>query len=250
MIKPKLSVNINKIALLRNSRETTIPSVLGFAKKALSLGACGITVHPRPDQRHITTQDVRDLSTLLKTYPDKEFNVEGNPFEGELGSYPGFMTLVSETRPDQCTLVPDAPNQKTSDHGWDFQKDGQRVLPLIQDLQKKGCRVSVFVDPIEQVIRDAAALKVDRIELYTESYARAFEKGEGDTSFKTYTQMAELATALGLGVNAGHDLNLENLPRFATLPGLLEVSIGHALVADSLDYGFSETVSKYLSKLG
>tara|TARA_A100001011_G_C14178327_1_gene785640 strand:- start:355 stop:1098 length:744 start_codon:yes stop_codon:yes gene_type:complete len=243
-----LSVNLNKVALLRNARGGNRPNLLQFAKKTVDAGAAGITVHPRPDQRHITAQDVRDLSQFLKEYP-QEFNIEGNPFEGEMGSFPGFIALVKEVLPQQCTLVPDTIDQKTSDHGWDFDKDGERLMPIIQQLQSLGIRVSVFVDPEEKAVRGAAQTKVDRIEFYTEDYAKAHENGDAEASYKHYAELADLAHRLDLEINAGHDLNLENLPLFAGLPHLKEVSIGQALVSDALEMGFDAAIKAYLKCL-
>ena len=243
-----LSVNLNKIAWLRNARGGNRPNLLHFSERTLSAGAAGITVHPRPDQRHITAQDVRDLSIFLSDHP-QEFNIEGNPFEGEMGTFPGFMTLVKEVRPQQCTLVPDSIHQRTSDHGWDFQKEGDRLLPIIQELQSLGIRVSVFVDPNESAIRGAAETAVDRIEFYTEDYAKAHENGDAEASYQHYAELADLAHHLGLEINAGHDLNLENLALFAGLPHLKEVSIGQALVADALEMGFEKAVHSYLACL-
>lgn len=239
---PKLSVNLNKVALIRNARSIGIPSVLNAARQCLGAGAHGITVHPRPDRRHIRPEDVVDLAELLADYPNAEFNIEGNPFSG-------LIELVREIRPDQCTLVPDAPDQLTSDHGWDVGRDGDRVRPVIEELQTLGIRVSLFMDPVPQQIEQVAALKPDRIELYTEPYAAAFGTPEGNAVFQRYQNAAALASELGLGINAGHDLNLYNLPQFVTIPGILECSIGHALIADALTYGLRLTVRKYLQAI-
>lgn len=243
-----LSVNINKVALIRNARGGDRPNLLHFAQLALQAGAAGITVHPRPDQRHITAADAVALGAYLKDQP-QEFNVEGNPFEGKMGDFPGFMTLVKKIQPDQCTLVPDSPHQKTSDHGWDFGKDGERLRPIIQELQALGIRVSVFVDPVDDALCGAKACGVDCIEFYTESYAVAHTKGQGQECFQIYADLAKKATALGVIINAGHDLNLDNLPLFATLPNLKEVSIGQALVADALELGFNRAIKAYLACL-
>lgn len=242
----KLSVNLNKIALLRNSRETSIPDVPAFSRMAIGAGAQGITVHPRPDLRHITPADCYLLGENL----DVEFNIEGNPFAaGNAAGYPGFMEIVRRVRPDQCTLVPDSEGQKTSDHGWDCVNNLDRLRPVVEELQGLGSRVSVFLDPVLEQVHAAAALGVDRIELYTEPFARAFERGEGALSFEAYSRASELANALGIGVNAGHDLNLDNLGLFSALPGLLEVSIGHALVVDGLIMGFKQAIESYLTCL-
>lgn len=243
-----LSVNVNKIALLRNARNGDRPNVLHFAKLALQAGAAGITVHPRPDQRHITAADAIELGAFLNDQP-QEFNIEGNPFEGQMGTFPGFMNLVKQIRPDQCTLVPDTVDQKTSDHGWNFKADGERLLPIIKELQALDIRVSVFVDPLEDALHGAKACGVDCIEFYTESYAVAHAKGQGQASFQVYADLAKKAHELGLIINAGHDLNLDNLPLFATLPHLTEVSIGQALVTDALEIGFEPTVKAYLNCL-
>ena len=249
-----LSVNLNKIALIRNSRDTRIPDIPAHARLCIDAGADGITVHPRPDQRHIRAQDCFDLAAMLTV----EFNIEGNPFTGPRASdrqgvtdYPGFMALVKAIRPAQCTLVPDGDSQLTSDHGFDITRDGDRLAPLVQELQALGIRTSLFMDPDPGQIRLAAQLGADRIELYTERYARAFE-GEGDLEavYAQFREAAETAAACGLGLNAGHDLNLHNLPRFARIPGLLEVSIGHALTVDALTMGMPAAVRAYREALG
>lgn len=240
---PHLSVNLNKVALLRNARPLTIPSVTGLARTCIDAGAHGITVHPRPDQRHIRYRDVGELAALLAGHPAVEYNIEGNPFTP-------MLDLVRQFRPQQCTLVPDGADQSTSDHGWDLAVDGARVKPVIDELQALGVRVALFLDPdIEQVER-AAALGPQRIELYTEPYAAAFGGPDQNAVLARYAAAAERARALGLGVNAGHDLNLDNLPALLAIDGILECSIGHALVADALSYGMAETVGKYLTALG
>ena len=249
-----LSVNLNKIALIRNSRDTTNPSVTEHATMCIAAGADGITVHPRPDQRHIRAQDCHDLAAMLEV----EFNIEGNPFTGPrhseragVGDYPGFMTLVREIRPAQCTLVPDTDGQLTSDHGFDLRRDGDRVAPLVAELKSLGIRTSLFMAPEPEQIRLAAQTGTDRIELYTESYARAFRTGANlDAVFQQFVTAAEVAADEGLGLNAGHDLDLHNLPRFATVPGLLEVSIGHALTVDAIRMGLATAVAAYQSALG
>ena len=249
-----LSVNLNKIALIRNSRETTNPDVRQHAQMCIDAGADGITVHPRPDQRHIRAQDCFDLAGMLQV----EFNIEGNPVCGPrkserpgVGDYPGFMELVREIRPAQCTLVPDGDGQLTSDHGFDLKRDGDQVAPLVQELQSLGIRTSLFMDPDPEQIRLAAQLGTDRIELYTESYARAYHNREDlDAVFATFVLAAEVAAEEGLGLNAGHDLDLHNLPRFATIPGLLEVSIGHALTVDAIRMGLAPAVAAYQRALG
>lgn len=242
-----LSVNLNKIALIRNSREGNYPNVVEFGKLSLDTGAAGITVHPRPDQRHITPDDVRQLAVLKEQYPATEFNIEGNPFAGAVGSYPGLLALVEETKPDQCTLVPDSDAQKTSDHGFDLTVDGERLRPLIEALHKLGTRVSLFMDPDPHQIALAKQVGADRIELYTGPYAWAFGRSEqeGMGEFEKHKLAALAAQENGLGINAGHDLNLQNLPLYSTLPGLLEVSIGHALTVDALLMGYRDAVSAY-----
>lgn len=229
-----LSVNLNKIALLRNQRDIGIPSVVDAARVCIDAGADGITVHPRPDERHIRRSDVYDLAGQITV----EFNVEGNPF-------PDFMRIARDIRPAQCTLVPDDPGQSTSDHGWDLARDGERLAPIVAELKQLGIRVSLFMNPEPDAMADAKALGADRVELYTEPYAAAFVKGEVDESLAQYAAAAASAQAEGLGVNAGHDLNLHNLPLFCTIPGILECSIGHALIADALMMGLADTVRAY-----
>ena len=249
-----LSVNLNKIALIRNSRDTTNPSVPEHARMCIEAGADGITVHPRPDQRHIRAQDCFDLAEMLQV----EFNIEGNPFTGPrkserqgVGDYPGFMELVKEIRPAQCTLVPDTDGQLTSDHGFNLKRDGEKIAPLVAELKALGIRTSLFMDPDPEQIQLAAQTGTDRIELYTESYAQAYKQGqELEEVFATFMAAAETAAAEGLGLNAGHDLDLNNLPRFASIPGLLEVSIGHALTVDAIRIGLAETVKAYQAALG
>ena len=249
-----LSVNLNKIALIRNSRDTTNPSVTEHARMCIAAGADGITVHPRPDQRHIRAQDCFELAAMLAV----EFNIEGNPMAGPrrsdrtgVSDYPGFMELVREIRPAQCTLVPDGDDQLTSDHGFDLKRDGDTVAPLVADLKALGIRTSLFMDPEPEQIRLAAQIGADRIELYTERYARAFaEDNELEEVFRQFVSAAETAAEEGLGLNAGHDLDLLNLPRFATVPGLLEVSIGHALTVDAIRMGLANAVAAYQRALG
>ncbi len=249
-----LSVNLNKIALIRNSRDTTNPSVTAHARMCIAAGADGITVHPRPDQRHIRASDCFELAAMLTV----EFNIEGNPMAGPrrsdragVGDYPGFMQLVKEIRPAQCTLVPDGDNQLTSDHGFDLKRDGEQVAPLVAELKALGIRTSLFMDPDPEQIRLAAQLGADRIELYTESYARAYrDQTDLEAVFRRFVVAAETAAEAGLGLNAGHDLDLDNLPRFATVPGLLEVSIGHALTVDAIRMGLAEAVAAYQRALG
>ncbi|TXS96249.1 pyridoxine 5'-phosphate synthase [Parahaliea maris] len=250
-----LSVNLNKIALIRNSRDTTNPDIPRHAQMCIDAGAHGITVHPRPDQRHIRASDCFDLAGMLSV----EFNIEGNPMAGPrkserdgVGDYPGFMELVRAIRPAQCTLVPDGDAQLTSDHGFDLKRDGDTVAPLVEELNSLGIRTSLFMDPIPEQIRLAAQTGADRIELYTESYARAFAAGQDvDTILGQFVRAAEVAAEEGLGVNAGHDLDLNNLPAFAAaVPNLLEVSIGHALTVDAIRMGLAATVAAYQRALG
>ena len=243
----KLSVNVNKIALLRNSRNLDLPSVTRCARICVEAGAEGITVHPRPDQRHIRPTDVTELARMLTV----EFNIEGNPFAGPLGTYPGFMEIVRAARPAQATLVPDNPEQLTSDHGWDLTPEAQgRLRPLIDDLKSHGVRVSLFMDADAARMRVAAELGADRIELYTEPYARAHAQGRQKESLRRFAEAAKAAQDLGLGVNAGHDLSLRNLRAFVEgVPDVLEVSIGHALIAEALEMGLTKTVKAYITIL-
>jgi pyridoxine 5-phosphate synthase len=240
-----LSVNLNKIALIRNSREGNYPDVLAHARICIDHGADGITVHPRPDQRHIRPDDVRQLAALLAPMDELEFNIEGNPFAPARGCYPGLLALAEETRPDQCTLVPDSDNQLTSDHGFDLTRSADQLAPMIAELQSRGIRVSLFMDPIPEQIRLAREVGADRIELYTGPYAAAWGTSQLEEIFQQHLRAAELAGELGLGLNAGHDLNLINLPRYASLPGLLEVSIGHALTVDAIAMGLGNAVQAY-----
>lgn len=243
-----LSVNLNKVALIRNSREGNYPDVRGFGKLCLDAGADGLTVHPRPDQRHIRPGDLVQLKELVALYPDREFNVEGNPFAEPMGTYPGFLPLVKANLPHQCTLVPDTNSQLTSDHGFDLRREGQRLEPLIAELKAMGIRVSLFMDPDIEQIELAKQVGADRIELYTGPYAHYFQvrHPDLDSLVDQFHDAAVHANSVGLGVNAGHDLNLDNLPRFSAIPGLLEVSIGHALTVDSLHHGMPSTVAAYL----
>jgi pyridoxine 5-phosphate synthase len=250
-----LSVNLNKIALIRNSRAGDYPSVTEHARLCVEAGADGITVHPRPDQRHIRAGDVPALAAMLAV----ELNVEGNPFAGpasshraDVADYPGFMALVRAVRPPQCTLVPDSDAQLTSDHGFDLARDGERLRPLIGELRALGIRVSLFMDPDPAQIRLAAACGADRVELYTGPYAAAFAAGADPAAIlRPHVEAARAARDLGLGVNAGHDLNLLNLGAYAAaVPGLQEVSIGHAFTVDALRLGIAETVRAYQRCLG
>ena len=234
-----LSVNVNKVALLRNTRHLGIPSVVGAAAICLQAGADGITVHPRPDERHIRAQDVHDLAVLMTRWPQAEYNIEGNPFQNLMG----FLRAV---RPHQCTFVPDAEDQPTSDHGWDLAADGERLRPLIAEAHDLGIRVSLFMDADPAAMAQARALGVDLVELYTEPYAAVFAQAGQQAQLAKFAQAAAAAQAQGLGVNAGHDLNLDNLGGFLHgVPGVREVSIGHAFVADALVLGLAETVRAY-----
>lgn len=238
-LQTALSVNVNRIALLRNSRPVGRPQVVHLARLALEAGASGITVHPRPDARHITVQDVLDLAQLLRSWPDAEYNIEGNPFHN-------LLALVEQVRPHQATLVPDAVAQATSDHGWDLSRDGERLAPVIARLHKLGVRVSLFMDPDPEGIRRARDIGADRVELYTEAYASAHGSQGQAACLERYVQAARAAQRVGLQVNAGHDLNRDNLADFLrAVPGVCEVSIGHAIAADALEFGMAETVRLY-----
>jgi len=234
----RLSVNINKIATLRNARGGNIPDVVKSALDCERFGAQGITVHPRPDERHITRKDVELIRPLIKT----EFNIEGNPT-------PEFIKLVLKHRPDQVTLVPDNPGQLTSDHGWDTIKHKAFLKDVIAQFHEAGIRTSIFVDPDVDMVRHAKETGTDRVELYTERYASDFSKGN-EVAIKPFVTAAAAANEVGLGINAGHDLNLDNLRYFAqNIPGLMEVSIGHALVSDALYFGLENTIQLYLRLL-
>jgi pyridoxine 5-phosphate synthase len=234
-----LSVNLNKVALVRNTRNLEIPSVTKAAKICMEAGAHGITVHPRPDERHIRPSDVYALAEIVTV----EFNIEGNPFQ------PPFMEIVRRVKPTQCTLVPDAPDTFTSDSGWNLREDKERLLPVIEELKSLGIRVSLFMDAEPTQMQLAKEIGSDRVELYTEPYAAAFEKGNVEEVFPNYVTAAQAAQAVGLGINAGHDLNLHNLKKFCSIPNILEVSIGHALIADALEMGLSAAVKAYLQIL-
>jgi pyridoxine 5-phosphate synthase len=234
----KLSVNINKIATLRNARGGNLPNVVQVAKDVERFGAQGVTIHPRPDERHIRYQDARDLKPIVTT----EFNIEGNPIDK-------FLDLVLELKPTQATLVPDAVDAITSNAGWDTIKHKDYLKEIISELKRNGIRTSVFVDPTTEMIEGAAEIGTDRIELYTESFAHQFSLGNRET-VKPYAKCATLAHSLGLGVNAGHDLSLQNIEFFKkNIPHLLEVSIGHALICEALYEGLESVIQQYLSKL-
>ena len=243
--KTALSVNVNKIALLRNTRHLGIPDVVRAARLCLEAGANGITVHPRPDERHIRSADVFEIAAMIKDWPDREFNIEGNPFQNLMGF---IHDLSARGLPlHQCTFVPDSEDQFTSDHGWDFPHDAERLKPLIDQVHARGVRVSLFMDPIPEAMAAAKSVGADRVEFYTESYASAFHTPQKLEALSLFTQSARAAAAIDLGINAGHDLNRENLTEFLTaVPGVLEVSIGHALVADALELGYTATVQDYL----
>jgi len=236
----KLSVNINKIATLRNSRGGNNPDVVKAAIDVQRFGADGVTVHPRPDERHIRYNDVREIKKIITT----EFNIEGNCTEQK------FVDLVLETKPDQVTLVPDTLGQLTSDHGWDTIKNKDYLQNIISVFKKAGIRVSIFVDPVIEMVEGAAATGTDRIELYTEGYARQFAMGNKQQAIEPYVSAAEKAKKLGLGLNAGHDLDLQNLKFFkVNIPWLDEVSIGHALICDALYLGFENALQLYKRQL-
>ena len=253
----KLSVNVNKIAWLRNARGGNTPDLARAARTIIDAGAHGITVHPRPDQRHITAEDTRLLARLLHDYPAIEYNIEGNPgTRSRKNGFPGFDALIEECEPDQCTLVPDGDGQLTSDHGFDLLSGSNSTLKRrIRKFQGAGARVSLFMDPEVAQIRAAADCGADRVELYTGPFADAYaEHGENSSAtqreFARYVEAAETVAELGLGLNAGHDLNTQNLPLFRTVRDLKEVSIGHALISEALDTGLTNTVRNYLRALG
>lgn len=242
-----LSVNLNKVALLRNQRDLTYPSVTGMARIVLGAGAAGVTVHPRPDERHIRRTDVYDLAEMLANeYADKstshiEFNIEGYPSDD-------FLDMVEEIKPDQVTLVPDAPDQNTSDHGWDIPANESRLREVISRLHGHDARVSLFVDDDPRMAEPAKIVGADRVELYTGPYHFAFMEGRAEESIRSFVEASEAMRAVGLGLNAGHDLNLNNLPTFlGAMPHIEEVSIGHAITADALVMGMDATIRAYLS---
>jgi pyridoxine 5-phosphate synthase len=240
----RLSVNVNKVATLRNSRGGRMPSVLDAVRVCLLAGAPGITVHPRADQRHITAADVREIAELLHRHPAVEFNIEGDP-------RPDLVAMVKAVRPRQCTLVPVVPGEITSQAGWRPGPQTEGLPEVVSELKRLGIRVSLFVDPELDAVRFAGSLGADRVELYTEPFARAFERGpdSGREAFVRYVAAAELAASLGMGVNAGHDLDLDNLQLFRSLPHLDEVSIGHALMSRALFTGLETVVREYLAVL-
>lgn len=234
-----LSVNVNKVALLRNTRHLGIPSVTRAARLCLEAGAQGITIHPRPDERHIRGTDVYELAELMQAWPQAEFNIEGNPTQN-------LMAFIRNVKPHQATFVPDSEDQFTSDHGWSFPQDAERLLPLIAECKALGVRVSLFMDPVPEQMAAAKAAGADRVELYTEPFAAAWGTGAQAAQLAAYAQAAQAALEVGLEVNAGHDLNRNNLAAFvAQVPGVAEVSIGHALIADALELGYAATVKAY-----
>lgn len=238
--RTRLSVNLNKIALLRNARDLDLPNLCEFAAIVIGAGAHGITVHPRPDERHIRHLDVPELAQLLKDHPDVEYNIEGNPFES-------MLDLVKQVRPHQATLVPDSPGQRTSDHGWNVAENAERLRTVIEQIHDVGTRVSLFMDADStewELVREIGA---DRVELYTEPYAVGCAGGDPESAVAPYVNAAELSAGFGLGINAGHDLSLKNLKLFVDrVPDVLEVSIGHALTSEALIYGMQSTVERYL----
>jgi pyridoxine 5-phosphate synthase len=236
----QLSVNLNKIALLRNSRGRDYPNVVEFANKFIALGVQGITIHPRPDERHATAQDAHDLKAVLMAHPRVELNIEGYPSEE-------FLALIEAVRPDQCTLVPDEPNQLTSDHGWDFKVYADFLGDVLARIHRAGVRSSVFLDPDLGQVRLAAKWGAQRIELYTERFASSHTTGAAGSVLASYREAAILARELGLGVNAGHDLDLNNLPDFLTIANILEVSIGHVLTVECIEQGMDAVVKQYLA---
>jgi pyridoxine 5-phosphate synthase len=235
-----LSVNVNKVATLRNTRHLGIPSLTRAATQCLQAGAHGITVHPRPDERHIRAADVTELAELLKAWPGREYNIEGNPFHNLMG-------FVHSVRPSQVTFVPDSEGQFTSDHGWQFPQDAERLAPLVAEAKALGARVSLFMDAEPSQMAAARAVGADRVELYTEPYAAAWGTPAQAAQLERFRAAAQAALDCGLGVNAGHDLNRDNLTAFLRgVPGVSEVSIGHALMADALELGYTATVADYL----
>ncbi|MGN6707230.1 MAG: pyridoxine 5'-phosphate synthase [Rhodanobacter sp.] len=243
-----LSVNLNKIAVLRNSRGGHEPDICRAAQTCIEAGCGGITVHPRPDQRHVRPDDVRALAAMLRGRV--EYNIEGNPFAGPRGDYPGLIELARQVRPTQVTLVPDSDGQITSDHGFNLRQDTTRLRPLVDELNALGCRVSLFVDADSSDFELAAAIGVQRIEIYTGPYAQAFGDGDPTTALAACADTARRAQQAGLAVNAGHDLSQANLGTFkAAIPGLAEVSIGHALIGEALYEGLATTVRHYLQIL-
>lgn len=241
--KPQLSINVNKVALVRNTRHVGYPSVTRAAEICLKAGASGITVHPRPDERHIRKGDVFEIAELMRLWPNREYNIEGNPFHN-------LMDFIRAVKPHQATFVPDSEGQSTSDHGWSFPQDADRLKPLIDECHSLGVRVSLFMDPVPAQMAACKAIGADRVELYTETWASAFGKPHEAVVLAQFKATAEAARDAGLGVNAGHDLTQANLkPFIAVIPFIAEVSIGHAFVADALEVGYLEAVKAYLIAL-
>ncbi|MEE9326754.1 MAG: pyridoxine 5'-phosphate synthase [Cocleimonas sp.] len=236
----KLSVNLNKIALLRNSRGRDYPNVVEFAKKLIALGVQGITVHPREDERHITRKDAYDLADFLSMQSEVEYNIEGYPSSS-------FLSLVHEIKPTQCTLVPDSPDQLTSDHGWDLVKKADFLSDVCADLNERGIRSALFLDPDVDQVNLVPETQAKRIELYTEAYANSYQTSEYIKIFESYQLASKAAESLGIGVNAGHDLDLQNLQSFLEIDNILEVSIGHALTIESIEQGMDTVVKQYLA---
>lgn len=235
-----LSVNLNKLALLRNSRGRNYPDLLEFTRRFIALGVAGLTIHPRPDERHIRRRDAYALAELLQDHPEVEFNIEGYPS-------PQFLALIEDVRPTQCTLVPDTDDQLTSDHGWDCVAQAAFLAPVLEKLQLLQVRSALFLDPEPAQAEAAARLRPQRIELYTEAYAAAYHSAHKHTQLERYRATVQRAQALGLGVNAGHDLDLSNLGEFLTLGGILEVSIGHALTVECIEFGLETVIARYLA---
>jgi pyridoxine 5-phosphate synthase len=241
--KTQLSVNVNKVALVRNTRHVGYPSVTRAAELCLKAGAAGITVHPRPDERHIRKSDVFEIAEMMRLWPNREYNIEGNPFHN-------LMDFIRAVKPHQATFVPDSESQSTSDHGWSFPQDASRLKPLIEECHALGVRVSLFMDPVPEQMAACKAVGADRVELYTETWASAFGAAQETKVLAQFKAAAEAARDCGLGINAGHDLTQANLtPFIAAMPFIAEVSIGHAFVSDALEMGYSETVRAYLSSI-
>jgi pyridoxine 5-phosphate synthase len=237
----QLSVNVNKVALVRNTRHVGYPSVTRAAELCLKAGAAGITVHPRPDERHIRKNDVFEIAEMMRLWPDREYNIEGNPFHN-------LMDFIRAVKPDQATFVPDTEGQSTSDHGWSFPQDADRLKPLIDECRALGVRVSLFMDPDPAQMAACKAVGADRVELYTETWASAFGTANAAKVLAQFAATAQAAREAGLGINAGHDLTLANLkPFIEAIPFVAEVSIGHALVSDALEMGYLEAVKAYLA---
>jgi pyridoxine 5-phosphate synthase len=242
-VSTALSVNVNKVALVRNTRHVGYPSVTRAAEQCLKAGAAGITVHPRPDERHIRKNDVFEIAELMRLWPGREYNIEGNPFHN-------LMDFIRSVRPHQATFVPDSEAQSTSDHGWSFPQDAARLKPLIEECHSLGVRVSLFMDPLPEQMAACKAAGADRVELYTETWASAFGAASEAAVLARFVAAAQAAQQAGLGINAGHDLTQATLkPFIAAMPYIAEVSIGHAFVSDALEVGYSEAVKAYLAAL-